>query len=130
MSDTVSDMLTCLRNAVRLRKQYVEFRSAAISVSIIAALKRAGFIWDYDVADRLGKSYVRVALKYGSNGDPVMRSVRRVSKPGNRVFVRADRIPAVQQGLGISLLSTNRGLLSNVEARAQQVGGELICNVY
>ncbi len=130
MSDTVSDMLTCLRNAVRLRKQYVEFRAAKHSVSIVAALKRSGFVWDFDVADRGGKSFVRVALKYSTNGDPVMRCVGRISKPGNRVFVRADRIPAVQQGLGISLLSTNRGLLSNVEAKAQGVGGELICSVY
>lgn len=130
MSDTVSDLLTSLRNSVRLRKPFVEIRSTKQAVSILAALKRAGFIWDYSIADRSGRPYVRVALKYTPSGDPVMRSLSRVSKPGNRVFVSAAKIPAVQQRLGLSFLSTNCGLLSGVEAVAQRVGGELVCDVY
>lgn len=130
MSDTVSDMLTALRNSVRLRKQYVEFRSSRMTVSIIDALKRSGFVWDFDIAERSGKNYIRVALKYSSNGEPVMSCMDRVSKPGNRVFSKVDGIPLVQQGLGVCLLSTNRGLLSDKEAKAQRVGGEVICRVY
>lgn len=130
MSDTVSDLLTSLRNCVSLRKRFVELRVTKMGISIVAALKRSGFIWDYTIVDRDGRPYIRVALKYSPNGDPVMRCLSRVSKPGNRVFVAADKIPAVQQRLGISLLSTNRGLLSGVEAATQHVGGELICGVY
>lgn len=130
MSDTVSDMLTCLRNAACLQKQYVEFRAAKHSVSIIAALKRSGMIWDYDVTERSQKMFVRVVLKYSQSGESVISSIDRVSKPGNRVFASADRIPAIRQGLGICLLSTSRGLLSDSEARAQGVGGEIICSVY
>lgn len=130
MSDTVSDLLTCLRNSVRLRKRFVELRATKHCVSIIEALKRSGFIWDYNITDRVGRPFIRVALKYTPSGDPVMQSLSRVSKPGNRVFVRADKIPAVQQRLGISFLSTNRGLLSGTEAAAQRVGGELVCSVY
>jgi len=130
MSDTVSDLLTSLRNAVRLRKHFVELRETKVGLSILGALKRSGFIWDYSSVDRIGRPYVRVALKYTPSGDSVMRSLSRVSKPGNRVFVCADKIPAVQQRLGITLLSTNRGVISGVEARSQRVGGELICSVY
>ena len=130
MSDTVSDMLTILRNAVRLRKQYVELRSCRQTASIVGALKRSGFVWDFDVEERSGNKFIRVALKYSANGDPVLSGMDRVSKPGNRVFVRSDKIPLVKQGLGISLLSTNRGLLSDAEAKSQRVGGEVICKVY
>ena len=130
MSDTVSNLLTSLRNAVRLRKQDVEFRATRHTVSIVNVLKRAGFVWDYDVENRTGIDFVRVALKYTSNGSPVMSQLDRVSKPGNRVYAHADGIPVVQQGLGISLLSTSRGLMSDTEARANRVGGEVICIVY
>jgi small subunit ribosomal protein S8 len=130
MSDTVSDMLTRLRNAACLHKQYVEFPAAKHCVSIIGALKRSGMIWDYDVTERSQRRFVRVVLKYSQTGEPVMSRIDRVSKPGNRVFAAANAIPSIRQGLGICLLSTNSGLLNDSEARARGIGGEIICTVY
>lgn len=130
MSDTVCNMLTSIRNAARLRKQFVELPASKQSVSIIEVLKRAGFVWDFDVVMRAEFEFVRVALKYSPTGEPVLRAIESVSKPGNRVFVSAKRIPIVLQGLGIAVLSTNLGLLSDREAKGHRVGGELVCKVY
>ena len=130
MSDTVSNLLTSIRNAAHLRKQYVEIPVSKQSMSIIGVLKRSGFVWDFGVVSDDSSSVVRVALKYSPTGEPVLRTIDCVSKPGNRVFVSVKDIPTVLQGLGIAVLSTNRGLLSDREAKAQRVGGEYVCNVY
>ena len=122
-------MLTSIRNAACLNKQYVEFPASKQAVSIIGVLKRSGFVWDFDVVAREKLSFVRVALKYSPTGQPVLRSIDCVSKPGNRVFVSVKDIPTVMQGLGIAVLSTSRGVLSDREAKAQRVGGEYVCRV-
>jgi len=129
-SSTVCDMLTAVRNGIALRKQTVDVVDSRLNRNVLDALKRAGYIWDLSQVDVDGRSRVRVVLKYGPDGSSVMRSIVSVSKPGNRVYSRVDRIPFVLQGLGISLVSTNRGVLSDSEARAQRVGGEIICKVY
>ena len=129
MSDTVANMLTSIRNAATLRKQYVDLPSSKQSIAMIALLKRSGFVWDYEVvvSDR---PVVRVGLKYSPTGEPALRAIDSVSKPGNRVFVSVKQIPIVLQGLGIAVISTNRGLLSDREAKVQRVGGEYVCQVY
>ena len=109
MSSTVSDMLTTIRNAVSLRKQYVEVRSAKFTSSVLGALKRAGFVWGYEVVADSNPGRIRVTLKYGADGTCVLRSIVSVSKPGNRVYSKVDQIPNVLQGLGCSLISTSRG---------------------
>lgn len=130
MSDTVADTLTAIRNATRLSKPFVELRSVKLRVSIIEALKRSGYVWDYDFVERDNCSFVRVALKYSESGESAIRSVVLVSKPGNRAFCRSGQIQAVVQGLGVSLLSTNRGIITDLEARQLGVGGEVICNIF
>ena len=130
MSDTVANMLTSIRNATCLRKQYVEIPASKQSMSIIAVLKRSGFIWDYDIVARDRFRVVRVALKYSPTGESALRSIVSISKPGNRLFLSAKDIPIILQGLGIAILSTNRGLLNDREAKSQQVGGEYVCKVY
>ena len=129
MSDTVANMLTSIRNAACLHRQYVELPASKQSISIIAVLKRSGFVWDYNIFSRDQFNVVRVDLKYSPTGEPVLREIDSVSKPGNRVFVSAKNIPIVLQGLGIAILSTNRGLLNDREAKDQHVGGEYICKV-
>ena len=129
MSDTVANMLTSIRNAASLRKQYVDLPSSKQSIAMIALLKRSGFVWDYEVVAG-SRPVVRVGLKYSTTGEPALRAIDSVSKPGNRVFVSVKQIPIVLQGLGIAVISTNRGLLSDREAKAQRVGGEYVCQVY
>lgn len=130
MSDTVADTLTAIRNASSLGKPFVEWRSVKLRVSIIDALKRAGYVWGYEFAERSGVSFVSVALKYSEAGLGAIRSISMVSKPGNRVYCKRDQIRIVVQGLGVSLMSTNRGVVTDREAREYGVGGEVICNVF
>jgi small subunit ribosomal protein S8 len=130
VSDTVSDTLTAIRNASRLAKPFAELRTVKIRVSIVDALKRSGYIWDYDFVDRDGAQYLRVALKYGQDGECAIRSISSVSKPGNRKYKKCSELQMVLQGLGISLLSTNRGIITDKEARSFGVGGEVICTVF
>lgn len=130
MSDTVADTLTAIRNASSLGKPFVELRSVKLRVSIIDALKRSGYVWGYEFAERSGVSFVSVALKYSEAGLGAIRSISMVSKPGNRVYCKRDQIRIVVQGLGVSLMSTNRGVVTDREAREYGVGGEVICNVF
>lgn len=130
MSDTVSDTLTAIRNASRLGKPFVELRSVKMRVSIIDALKRAGYLWSYEFVERSGIRFISASLKYSEAGQGAISSLAMVSKPGNRVFSRCDQVRSYVQGLGVSLLSTNRGVVTDREAREFGVGGEIICNVF
>ena len=130
MSDTVADTLTAIRNATKLCKPFLELRSVKLRVSIIDSLKRSGYVWDYDFVERDNTRFVRVTLKYSESGESAIRSIVLVSKPGNRVYFKSAQIPTVVQGLGMSLLSTNRGIVTDREARQFGVGGEVICNVF
>lgn len=130
MSDPVADTLTTLRNAARMSAPFAEFASAKMRVSIVNALKRSGFVWDYDIIERDGFPRIRVALKYDEAGVCAFSQIVSVSKPGNRVYRGVHQFRSVVQGLGISLLSTNKGVLTDKEARSMCVGGEVICNVF
>lgn len=130
MSDTISNVLTALRNAVRLRRLYVEVTRSNFAERIVVALKRTGHIWDYSVVDNGHKARLRLVLKYASNGDSVITGIERVSKPGCRIYLAAESLKPIRQGLGVSLVSTNKGVLSDREARLQRVGGEVICSIY
>jgi len=133
MSNPVADMLTCIRNAVAAERPTVEMPSSKLRVSIADALQRHGYIWDYEVFGLPGdesKRRLRINLKYGPTGERVIQKIACVSKPGKRVYTPVDRIPYVLQGLGICLLSTNKGVLGGVEARKANVGGEILCIVW
>lgn len=130
LSDPLGDLLTRIRNGQRAGKQLVESPSSRLRVNVLDVLKREGYIRDYSTEEvRTGIGRVRVELKY-AEGRPVIRKIDRVSKPGRRVYSKVSDLPRVYNGLGISILSTPRGVMSDSEARAANVGGEILCQVF
>lgn len=133
MSDPVADMLTCIRNAVAAERAVVEFPTSKLRVAIADALQRHGYIWDFEVVTAEGdesKRRLRINLKYGPTGERVIQQISCVSRPGRRVYSSVGDIPNVLQGLGVCLLSTNRGVLGGGEAKKANVGGEVLCVVW
>ena len=130
VNDPVGDMLTRLRNASRARHDKVVIPHSNLKVEIIKALKSEGYIGDFTVHERAPQSEISVQLKYGPDRSPAITGIRRVSKPGLRRYVNVREIPQVLGGLGISILSTSRGIMVDTDARKQKVGGELLCTVY
>ena len=130
LSDPLGDLLTRIRNGQRAGKNLVESPSSRLRVSVLDVLKREGYIRDYSTEEmRAGIGLVRVELKY-ADGQPVIRRIDRVSKPGRRVYSKIKDLPRVYNGLGISILSTPRGVMSDSEARTANVGGEVLCQVF
>ena len=130
MNDPIGDMLTRLRNGSRARHDKVVVPHSNLKLEIIKVLKSEGFIGDYTVHERKPQSEISVQLKYGPDRAPAITGIRRVSKPGLRRYVNVREIPEVLGGMGISILSTSRGVMVDTEARKQKVGGELLCTVY
>jgi len=129
-SDPVADMLTRIRNALRAKKREVQIPSSTLKVGIARVLKEEGYIEDFDVIDDGKQGILRIHLKYTPEGEPVITSLRRESKPGRRIYKSADEIPRVLNGLGIAIVSTSKGVLSDRKCRELNVGGELVCTVY
>jgi len=130
MTDPIADMLTRLRNAVRVERPHVDVPLSKVKRGVAEVLKREGFIWDWKEIDGEPQPQLRIELKYGPNGERVIQRVRRVSKPGSRVFSRAKDLRPVLNGLGISILSTSRGVMSDREARQRNMGGEVLCEIW
>jgi small subunit ribosomal protein S8 len=130
MTDPIADMLTRIRNALLIERPFVDIPASKLKVGIAAALQREGFIWDFEVVEQAPQNVLRVNLKYGPNGERVIQHLSRVSKPGRRHYTGVRKTQEVLQGMGISILSTNAGILSNREAKAKNVGGEVLCQVY
>jgi small subunit ribosomal protein S8 len=147
MTDPVADMLTRIRNASRIERPAVDIPATRLKANIAEVLKQEGFIIDYQlgfekpdesghpafnvVTDHsLPKLLLRVYLKYGPEGERVIRHVQRVSRPGRRLYLRSDQIKPVLDGLGISIISTNKGVVSDRQARAQRLGGEMLATVW
>jgi small subunit ribosomal protein S8 len=130
MTDPIADMLTRIRNAVGSKHRRVDIPASKMKIEIARLLKESNFINDYKTIDTPeGKKVLRVALKYAGN-TPVIRELRRVSSPGLRQYVGAAEIPRVRNGLGVAILSTSKGLMTDREARAQRTGGELLALVW
>jgi small subunit ribosomal protein S8 len=130
MTDPVADMLTRIRNAVRNKSPRVSMPGSRLKVEIARVMKEEGFITDYSVASDGVKAVLEVVLKYGPDGEQVISSIERFSKPGCRRYRGAGALPAVRNGLGISVLSTSKGILSDRQCRQQKVGGEVLCTIY
>ena len=130
MTDPIADMLTRIRNAGLARHDRTELPASRLKAAVAQILKSEGFISDVRPSEGDGEKKLTIVLKYGRDRQSAIDGVRRVSRPGRRVYVRHDRIPRVLSGLGISILSTSRGLMSDREARRQKIGGELICEVW
>lgn len=130
MTDPIADMLTRIRNAVHIERPFVDIPASKVKIGIAETLQREGYIWDFEIIEQEPQNILRINLKYGPNGERVIQKIDRVSKPGRRVYAGSEEIPEVLQGLGISILSTNQGVLSSREARARHVGGEILCQIY
>ncbi len=130
MSDPLGDMLTRIRNGQQARKTKITSPASRLRTNVLEVLKREGFIRGFSEQEiRTGISEIEIELKY-HDGDPVIREISRVSTPGRRVYSGIKDLPRVYDGLGISILSTPRGVLSDSEARDQNVGGEILCQVF
>jgi small subunit ribosomal protein S8 len=128
MSDPIADMLTRIRNAQSAEKTSVVVPSSKVKVSIAKVLKDEGYIEDFAVRDDAGKPFLEIGLKYYA-GRPVIERIERVSRPGLRIYKPAKEIPQVMNGLGVAIVSTSRGVMTDRKARATGVGGEVLCIV-
>ena len=131
MSDPIADMLTRIRNGLLVHREHVDVDASGLKRSVAGVLEREGYIGGVrDITGQRGHPGLRIFLKYDADGFPVIREVGRVSKPGRHVYRGVREIPRVLNGLGISVLTTSRGIMSDREARAQGVGGEVLCEVW
>ena len=130
MTDPIADMLTRIRNAVRVEKEILDFPYSKLKEGVVDVLKREGYIWNYEVVDGEPSKTIRIQLKYSMSGERVIQSIRRISKPGRRVYSASKELRPVLNGYGITILSTNKGVVSDREARAQNIGGEVLCEIW
>jgi small subunit ribosomal protein S8 len=131
MTDPISDMLTRIRNATVPRHQFVDIPRSSLKEKMAEVLKREGFIKEYKVIKDTKQGILRVELTYGEKREKdVLQGLKRISTPGKRVYVNSKEIPQVLDGLGIAILSTNKGILTDKECREQNVGGEVLCYIW
>ena len=131
MTDPIADLLARIRNALLVKHDRLDVPASKVKVEICRILKEQGYIEDYSLAtDDPVKHFIRVVLKYNSDGEPAIRTLRRVSTPGRRVYRGADNLKPVLNGLGVGIVSTSGGLLTDTEARENRVGGEILCEVW
>jgi len=130
VTDLIADQLTVIRNAVRVGKKSVILKRSGIIERIMAIIKKEGFIENYKAIEDTKQGEIKVYLKYLDDGTPVMEQLKRISKSGRRQYIGAGKIKSVMGGVGIAILSTSKGLLTDKEAKDQGVGGELICQIW
>ena len=130
LTDPVADFLTRVRNAIRARHQKMDVPASNLKIEIARILKEEGYISNYKASEEEGKRVLRVYLKYGPEGESVILDLKRISKPGSRVYIGRDEIRRVQGGLGISILTTPKGVMTGRQARRENVGGEVLAHVW
>ncbi|WP_203334938.1 30S ribosomal protein S8 [Planococcus beigongshangi] len=130
MTDPIADMLTRIRNANMVRHEKLELPASNVKKDIAEILKREGFVRDVEYVEDDKQGMIRIFLKYGSNNERVITGLKRISKPGLRVYAKTDEVPRVLNGLGIALVSTSQGVVTDKEARAKQIGGEILAYVW
>ena len=129
LSDPIADMLTRVRNAVRISSKQVSIKASNICEGIAVVLKQEGYIEDFDRIDDGRGGILRVTLKYDSQGQPVIKQITRTSRPGRRVYASVEKIPHVLDGMGVAIVSTSKGIMSDRKCREINVGGEILCTV-
>jgi small subunit ribosomal protein S8 len=130
MTDPIGDMLTRIRNGIMASYDTVDIPSSKLKMNIAKVLKSEGFIRNFRIMNEGAKETIRVFLKYDENGVPVIDGLKRVSKPSRRFYTKTDKIPKVLSGLGVNILSTSKGVMTDREARKMGVGGEVLCAVW
>ena len=129
LSDPIADMLTRIRNAVRVNKNDVNVKASNICEGIAKVLKQEGYIEDFDRIDDNKQGILRISLKYDVEGSPIIKEIKRMSKPGRRLYLSVDKLPRVLAGMGIAIISTSKGVMSDKSCREANVGGEILCMV-
>ena len=129
LSDPIGDMLARIKNAQMRMHKIVKLPSSKFKIKLVEVLKDEGFIIDYKTSENDNKTDIEIFLKY-NYGNPVINTIERVSRPGRRIFSSAQSLPKINNGLGIAIISTPKGVMSDVNARKQKVGGEIICKVF
>ena len=129
LSDPIADMLTRIRNAARNQAPSVDCRASKVCAGIAAALQHEGYIESFEVLKDTAQGILRIQLKYGPNGEHIIHKIKRESKPGCRVYTRVSNLPRPLAGLGVAILTTPKGVLSDRQCREANVGGELLCTV-
>jgi small subunit ribosomal protein S8 len=129
LSDPIADMLTRIRNAARVNKEQVNIKASKLCEGVAKVLKEEGYITDYDHIDDNKQGVLRISLKYDRSGASVIKEVARTSKPGRRVYSAVDKLPHVLGGMGIAVVSTSKGVMSDKKCRQEKVGGEILCTV-
>jgi small subunit ribosomal protein S8 len=132
MTDPIADMLTRIRNAITVERPHVDIPTSKVKRGLADVLKREGYIWDWQEQeiDTEPAKQLRLELKYGPNGEHVIQHIKRISTPGRRVYRKAKELRPVLNGLGITVISTSTGVISDREARQKNVGGEVLCEIY
>jgi small subunit ribosomal protein S8 len=130
VSDPIADMLTRVRNGIMTRQKQVVLPGSKVKVAVARILKEEGFIRDFEVTKDVPQSQLRIVLKYDRDRQPVITGLRRISKPGRRVYVKRSQIPWVLSGLGVAVLSTPQGIMTGQRARRMGFGGEVLCYVW
>ena len=129
VTDPIADLLTRIRNAAKAKKRSVEIPASKMKLSLVEILKQQQFVEDYNLIEDNKQNIIDVKLKY-TNGKPAISGLKKISKPGLRVYEGADTLPRVLNGLGIAVISTSRGLMTEKQARKQSIGGEVICHIW
>lgn len=129
-TDPIADLLTSVRNGLHAHKERVDAPWSRLKESVIKVVIAEGFLKEYAKIEEKGHPLLRIWLKYDTTGQPVLRGVKRMSKPSLRSYTGASNIPFVQNGLGVNILSTSRGIMTDREARKQNVGGEIMCSLW
>ena len=130
VTDTIADMLTRIRNANQMRYTEVKVPASKLKIELARILKEEGFIKDYKVCDENVQGMIYLTLKYGENKERVITGLKRISKPGLRVYAKADEVPRVLNGLGIAIISTSKGIMTDKDARKQNLGGEVLAYIW
>lgn len=129
-SDSLSDLFTRLRNGMRAGHDRVDVPTSQLKEAVLQVLEQEGFIASYRKVEEKGRPMLRVGLKYDHEGEPIVSGLERVSRPGRRIYAKADAIPSVLGGLGVSIVSTSQGIVTDKKAREKRLGGEVLCNVW
>lgn len=130
MTDPISDMLTRMRNALSAKQNFVIVPFSKFKIEILNTIKKSGYIEDAKEMGEIPSKIIKIKLKYASSGKSVISGLKKISKPGRRVYVNQNNLPVVLGGLGVAIISTPQGVMTNIEAKKKNVGGEVICEVY
>jgi small subunit ribosomal protein S8 len=130
MTDPVSDLLTRIRNATSVRHDRMDIPASKMKLEIAKILKQEGYIRTFKMIEEGPQGTIRIYLKYADDGEPVIHGLRRISRPGRRVYRGAGKLDKVRNGLGVAVISTNRGVVTDEQARGLQVGGEVLCEIW